>query len=131
MRALERLHGKRRYEQSNQTELSPVPSARWPAPCTVVCGRLPVIYYVIKYGRWRFVEVDTYYILGRVRARSLAVAPSAGHFIKLRCTARQREAIRLTCDYRGLSPSLSLPPVLPSQFAYLLTYGRLGDRQAV
>ena len=38
-------------------------SVRRPA---IVCGRSPVIYYVIKYGRWRFVAPDTYYILVRV-----------------------------------------------------------------
>ena len=55
-----------------------------------------------------------------------------GHFIKPRCTTRQRETIRLTGDNRRLSPSLPSPVSLSlSQFAYLLTYGRFGDRQAV
>ena len=51
----------------------------------IVCGRSPVIYYVIKYGQWRFVAVDDRHVF----IHRLAVG--RGHFIKPLCTgAAQR-----------------------------------------
>lgn len=62
----------------------------------------------------------------------LTVWLTPGHFIKPRCTTRQRETIRLTCDHRCLPPplSLSLPQSLsPNSLTYLLTVGLATGRQ--
>jgi len=69
-------------------------------PPAIVCGRSPVIYYVIKYGRWRFVAVATLIIYRR----------ESWEATSLNCATRGRRcddddaAIRLTYARATLSP---------------------------
>ena len=94
-----------------------------PVP-TIVCGRW-VIYYVIKYGRWRFVARSTLIIYWR---ESRAAKQSGRHFIKPDHAARRRlrRYAWRACDH-GVTLSRLVSLSLAYSLTYLLTYARLSS----